>query len=119
MASRTKAVRIEDQGHSSIAQNGGARHQIDMPVEPAQVFDHGLVISEDLVDDEAIASRFGFRNHDLLALGSFLFHVEIFPQPDIRNDFPAHVGDVLAMGLLNISLVSSMHSSVVASGSTK
>jgi hypothetical protein len=60
-------MRIENQSHGPIAEDGGAGDHLDVSIQPAQVLDHGLMISEHLVHDEAVMAVFGFDHHDLLA----------------------------------------------------
>ncbi len=66
----------------------------------AQVLDHGLVIAEHLVHDKPVAAIFGLDHHDLLAFRPRGLHPEIFAEPDVGNDFAAHVGQVIAVRVL-------------------
>src|ERR1044072_5892920 len=39
----------------------------------------------------------GFDHHDLLAVRTLRFHLEVFAQPDVRNDLAANVSNVITV----------------------
>ena len=63
-------MRIEDQSHGSVAEDGGAGNHLHIAIGVAQVLDHGLMIPEHLVDHEAVMAVLGFDHHDLFALSA-------------------------------------------------
>ena len=97
-----QAVRIENQGDGSIAEDRGARNYLNVAIQPAQVFDYGLMISEHLVDDEAVVPVLGFDHHDLLAFRRAVFHLEVLAEPDVGNEFAAHVRQMIAVRVLDV-----------------
>src|ERR1017187_2064940 len=97
-----QAVRIENQRYSPVAEDGGAGDHLDVSIKPAQALDHRLVISQHLVYDEAVVSVLGFHYHDLLALRPLRLHPKILAEPDVGNDLAAHVGDVIAIRVLDV-----------------
>src|SRR5580658_7355605 len=44
-----QSLRVENQRHCSVSQNGCAAHHLHVPVEAAQVLDHRLAIAHNLV----------------------------------------------------------------------
>ena len=95
-------MRVQDQRHGSIAENGGAGHHLNVRDKPAQVLDDGLMISEHFVHDESVMSVLGFDHHDLLALRPGRVHLEVLAEPDVGNCLAAHVGDVIAVARLDV-----------------
>src|ERR1035441_325141 len=63
-----QAMRIENQSHGPVAEDGGPGDHLNVAIKPAEVLDHRLVIAEHLVHDEAVMPVLGFNHHNLLAL---------------------------------------------------
>ena len=95
-------MRIKDQCHSAVAQNGGTGDELNMAVEPAEVLDHCLMVAKHLVHDEAASSILGLGNHDLFPLRPVRRDIEVLPEPDVWNDFSAHIRKMLAIGVGNV-----------------
>src|SRR5208282_3992400 len=74
-------LRIKNQRHRAVAEDGGPGDEVDVPVKAPEIFDHCLMIAEHLIDDEAVASIFGLGHHDLFTLKLLDREVEVFPQP--------------------------------------
>jgi len=95
-------MRIKDQCHSAVAQNGGAGYKLHLPVEPSQALDDRLMVAQNLVNNEAVTPILSLGHHDLLSFGALGVYIEEVPEPDIWNKFLANICDMLAVGLFNV-----------------
>src|ERR1022692_2199804 len=90
-------MRIENQSHGPVAEDGGPGDHLNVAIKPAEVLDHRLVIAEHVVHHEAVMPVLGFDHHNLLAFRPGGIHLEVLAEPDVGNDFAAHTGEVFAV----------------------
>ena len=95
-------MRIKDQCHCAIAENGGAGDKLHLPVEPSEALDDRLVVAQYLVYNEAIAPILGLGDHDLLPLGTLGLYIEEVSEADIWNKLFANICHMLAIGFLKV-----------------
>jgi len=70
---------LENESNASVAENSGAGNDLHLLVKSAEILDNGLVIANDLVYNESIASMLGFRDHDVLTFGPLTLYCELLP----------------------------------------
>src|SRR5258706_7351713 len=85
--------RIDDQGHSPIAQDGGARNVRYAPIIRFQIFHDDLVLPEQIVNQGGHALALGLHDHhDFRRASAFRsWHAEDFVECDDRHEFVAHL----------------------------
>ena len=85
---------IEDQGHGPVGQDGGPGKSLRVLVDLTQVFNHGLMLSNDLIHDESEAMTVQVGDNDLLltntSIQSFFPLMYLF----LKKEMPTTMLDV-------------------------
>ena len=114
-----KDVHVKYQGNCSISKDCRTGDALNITIHLSERFNDGLMLADHMINDKADSGAMDVRYDNLFNFRALTGYPEMLAQRYVGDDSTSYMSKIPSCELFTSSAVSSMHSSTVASGSTK